>query len=115
MSTREVDALNKQIAELTTKRDRLQRNAQPGVGSVVKFTRYLGRQTYTYAAIRTDAGWYVTGRDGARKYTWSELLDYAGSDDIVTQVGWQSITYPLLTAYRTASNDFDTVHPSDVW
>lgn len=112
---REVAELEKQIKELSEKRDRLVNNQQPGVGSVVKFTRYLGRQTYTYAAIRTDAGWYLTGRDGARKRTWSELLDYAGSDDIVTQVGWQSIAAPLLSLYPTPSNDFDTLHGSDIW
>ncbi|QOC55732.1 hypothetical protein SEA_ARCHIMEDES_32 [Gordonia phage Archimedes] len=40
----------------------------------------LSRQ-YDYAAIRSGNHWYVSGpKDGARRFTWNQLLEFVGED-----------------------------------
>lgn len=48
------------------------------VGSVLVFDKTFRngtRRTYSYAALKTSAGWYLTGRIGNRPLPWSELVD----------------------------------------
>lgn len=43
---------------------------EPGIGTVVQFDSH--KDDRSYAAIRTDDGWYVAGQRG--RHTWSDLL-----------------------------------------
>lgn len=48
------------------------------VGSVLVFDKTFrtgNRRTYSYAALKTPVGWYLTGRIGNRPLPWAELVD----------------------------------------
>lgn len=47
-------------------------------GAVIRFRKqYIGgSRIYDFAAIRAGGYWYLTGLEGARKRTWSALLDF---------------------------------------
>ena len=59
-------ALQKTITKAQTNRDDF------AVGTVLRWT-YLGR--YTYAALKTGAGWYTTSQQGSNRTTWERLLE----------------------------------------
>lgn len=70
-------------------------------GDVIKFTRTYGDEvrspgTYTYAAIKTPRGWYVTGAMFKKNpYTYDELIELITrspcSTDVQVAAGWVSI------------------------
>ncbi|RTL65874.1 MAG: hypothetical protein EKK42_20220 [Pseudonocardiaceae bacterium] len=92
---------------------------EPPVGEVVKFTKRIGNNDYSYAALHTEAGWYLTGLDN-RKRDWSEVVAYMGGNDAsysetVPAGGWRMRLkfnpIPAAPTYMT----FNTVAPDDVW
>ena len=87
----QVDELNRELAKLKDLPD------EPPVGAVVKFTKRLGAGNYTYAAIHTDAGWFMTGRDN-RRLDWSDLLNVMGGKNAFYEVsnGWNSRPVPTV-------------------
>lgn len=49
---------------------------EPALYSVVIFSKNFGGPIdYTYAALRTEKGWFLTGKEVAAK-TWEQLLDF---------------------------------------
>lgn len=48
------------------------------VGSILAFDKTFrtgNRRTYSYVALKTPIGWYLTGRIGNRPLPWPELID----------------------------------------
>lgn len=92
-STREY-ALRKRIerdqaalAELEIRRERF--GAEPAVGTTIVFVKAFdkpsplnGRTRYPYAALRTETGWYLTGRETGAK-SWDELTEFIGDGEFV--------------------------------
>lgn len=54
--------------------------SEPAVGSVLTFRKHYGNRSYDYAALRTDAGWFLTGRETEPK-TWEELRAFIGENN----------------------------------
>jgi hypothetical protein len=55
--------------------------AEPPVGTVIQFAKRFsdaGRD-YVYVALRTEAGWFLTGQTVGAK-TWAELVEFIGVD-----------------------------------
>ena len=61
------------------------RPAEPGEGSVIRFTNYDSK--YTYAALRAGELWFITQDGTAGSWSrlgamdWDELLDWLGTDN----------------------------------
>jgi hypothetical protein len=51
---------------------------EPPVGTVITFQRVWRGRGYHYAAVRSEPGWYLTGKAGNRPRTWVELQQFAG-------------------------------------
>ncbi len=52
-------------------------------GTVIMFSKRFGTSKwYSYAAIKADHKWYVTGTRGNSVYSWCELLDFASGNTI---------------------------------
>lgn len=60
--------------------------AEPPMGSVVTFERVWEGRTYLYAAVRSEPGWFLTGKAGGRSRTWGELQKFAGDTQIKAMV-----------------------------
>ena len=69
-------------------------------GNVITFTKTFGGREYDYAAIKTQGGWYRTGRVFAGRQphnlSWRELLDFIG-DDLDT------VEYPVAAEFLVGS------------
>lgn len=66
-------------------------------GEVITFKRTFPGdpdKVYSYAAIKVDGRWYLTGRN-AQVFTWHELLDWLGSH--VIELCWTARIEELLT------------------
>lgn len=90
----QINKLNEQLAETLREIEKL--NAlpdEPTVGSVVKFTKRYSKfgPRYNYAAIRTSAGWFLTGTGRANAQTWSEILTVAGDVEVLGSTGFRTI------------------------
>lgn len=73
------EALRDAVAEYTRALRELDRAAlireeEPEVGAMlhIEVTYPSSEKTYTYLAINTDSGWYVTGQGGAT--TWDKIV-----------------------------------------
>lgn len=73
-------------------------------GDVIRFTKtYNSAQvkgTYTYAALKTSRGWYVTGRSYSKDvYTYDELIELITcspcATDIQVSTTWQDVVQPV--------------------
>ncbi len=100
--------VEQEIADLESQlRELRELPAEPAVGAIVKFTKRLSGNTYSYAALHTDAGWYLTGRDGRTSKSWKQLVQYAGPDAVfVVADGWYSlhVAAPAMRLYSTSVN-----------
>ncbi len=83
--TDEINALKSQIADLTKKLEKVEHGRmgkEPANGTVFKIEKRFssGGPKYSYAAIRADGMWYLTGTTGAgiRDYTWEGLKKFVG-------------------------------------
>lgn len=75
--------------------------ARFGDGDVIRFTKThdagAGKfeHSYTYAAIKTPAGWYMTGQHRKPQVTYDELItfitNYPVATDVQVAAGWVSI------------------------
>jgi hypothetical protein len=47
-------------------------------GQVMRFSKQLatGGHAYTFAAVKAAGGWYITGRNGEHRFTWSDLVQW---------------------------------------
>ena len=86
-SLRKAEQLERQAAKL---REAVKNAAdlpdEPPKGSILTFKKVLNRTTYHYAAFRSPAGWAITGRETATRWSWDQLIDFVGSD------AWPSIS-----------------------
>lgn len=69
-------------------------------GDVIRFTKTHNTQdgttkSYTYAAVKTPAGWYLTGQHRKPQVTYDELITYITNHPVATDVqvaaDWVSI------------------------
>lgn len=63
---------------------------EPPVGAVVTYLRRYSagpRHTYTFAAVRVESGWYVTGRETG-VYTWEQINSFAIEGSLRVATGW---------------------------
>lgn len=69
-------------------------------GDVVRFTKTYGvtepePKTYTYAAVKTPVGWYLTGQHRRPQVTYDELIEfivkYPLAENIVVAVTWADV------------------------
>lgn len=81
----EINALKSQIADLTKKLEKVEHGRmgkEPANGTVFKIEKRFSSSgpKYSYAAIRADGMWYLTGTSGAgiRSYTWEGLKKFVG-------------------------------------
>lgn len=81
----EINALKSQIAELTKKLEKVEHGRlgkEPANGTVFKIEKRFSSNglKYSYAAIRADGMWYLTGTTGAgiRAYNWEQLKVFVG-------------------------------------
>ena len=69
------------------------RPAEPGMGTVLGFTKQYAEDgpTYSFVALRavqSRRGWYLSGpRNAAQPLDWDTLLDFIGGPDEWAQVG----------------------------
>lgn len=59
---------------------------EPPIGTVITFERTWEGRTYLYAAVRSEPGWFLTGKAGSRVRTWAELQKFAGDTRIGAMV-----------------------------
>ena len=85
-------------------------------GDVIRFTKTHTAnddttKSYTYAAIKTPAGWYLTGQHRSPQVTYDELItyitNYPTATDVQVAAGWISIdevgqTFAAETSNRVA-------------
>lgn len=78
-----VKAIRSERFHVIQELDRRRYPEEPPIGSVIKFTRKLGRTDYVYAAVRVDRYWYTTSQiDHASKaLMWKALIDYVRTQD----------------------------------
>ena len=75
---------------------------EPPMGSVVTFERVWEGRTYLYAAVRSEPGWFLTGKAGSRARTWTELQKFAGD----TAIG--AMVYSHTVRRKQGANDIRT-------
>lgn len=87
-----------ELAKADLERARRTDPPEPAAGSVIKFSaRYhAGGRIYTFAAVRTQVGWAVTGRD-AQMRDWSGLL------------AWMRETFTWVGEIRVYSTAIETL------
>lgn len=74
---------------------------EPGVGEVIRFTKRFtsGGKLYLYAALRTERGWYVTGRTPGMtavverngSVTWENLIEFIGDGKAWISATWTEV------------------------
>lgn len=81
----EIQDLKDQIKRLNSKLEKVEYGRwgkEPANGSVFKIERRFeaGGKGYTYAAVRAEAWWYITGTrgDATKALSWAELQRWAG-------------------------------------
>ena len=75
---------------------------EPGVGEVIRFTKRFigGSKTYSYAALRTERGWFTTsrsattaslpvGRNGST--AWEDLIEFIGDGKAWISSSWTEV------------------------
>lgn len=78
----ELELAQARLEHLLAEKSRLERMpADPGPGVIAFDIRFPGNDTkYSYAAVRARGLWWVTGRDGARGRSWTEMLEFMSQD-----------------------------------
>jgi len=71
---------------------------EPEVGSVLQFEHtFYSKPTgfskpYSYVALRTEAGWYMSGvRHSSRVWTWDQLVEFIGDEECFIATQWEQI------------------------
>jgi hypothetical protein len=65
-------------------------------GTVVAFDRTMGSNVYTYAAVKANGYWYVTGA-GPNRQPWDEFVLWLTKDGAPTS-NWQVLRTPVTDA-----------------
>lgn len=98
-----IDTIKARLRELERELESLERFGRDRfeVGDVIRFKRdfrnYKTTKTYTYAALKTPHGWYVTGKSvssmSSNVYTYDELIAFiAEAYDVEVATGWVDVT-----------------------
>jgi hypothetical protein len=72
--------------------------SEPPVLTVLRWSQTFGHgrnaKEYSYAALRVDNGWFVTGTRENEVLTWPELKERLAKVDVEMAVDWKSIPVP---------------------
>lgn len=85
-----LEQAQRQLAEAQARAEKY--GPEPEIGTAITFLHFYGdsRKPYTFAALRTEPGWFVTGKETGW-FTWVELhqeLIYPGTLRVAT--GWDA-------------------------
>lgn len=116
-----IDDIDARLRELERERANLVRfgdGARFVDGDVIRFTKThdAGAGTtasYTYAAIRTPAGWYLTGQHRKPQVTYDELIAFVtqrpAATDVEVAYNWVDVTQTGGVS-TPATNDVNNDH-----
>jgi hypothetical protein len=111
-------AFDKAAADLQAQINKLQRfPSEYEVGTVLVFTKtypderayQMGEdreREYTYAALRTDAGWFTTAQRNGQfngHMTWADLVEAIGDSPCAVADGWTPVGGPVGVDDEAAS------------
>lgn len=74
---------------------------EPPIGSVIRWQKVYGDgKTYSYAAIRTEVGWFTTGPRAPKGYDWDSLTSWIDAGG--TAFNFSVLAGPFGPQMRTA-------------